>query len=196
MSNEPPRRLMLYQQPVRGIRLDEVRFRGGRGQVPAMPCLALRIETDEGVDLNLILERYMCTIQLYDSAGAVRLPDSLFFQVQQVRCQLVPSMGDPNQIDPLFIFGEIVIRECGVFRLRVVLHEAGESRLSRRQSWTEITSIMTDPFDVVEYHQFPGGAVIWTPLSQHLRAHGIVLHFPPDNDSVNWDEEYPTINGV
>lgn len=67
----------------------------------------------------------MCTIQLYDSAGAVRLPDSLFFQVQQVRCQLVPSMGDPNQIDPLFIFGEIVIRECGVFRLRAVLHEAG-----------------------------------------------------------------------
>jgi len=197
MSDVPPQRLTLYQQPVRGIRLDEIRFPGGIGQVPAMPCLALRLGTAEGVGHNFIPERYMCTLQLYDMAGVVRLPDGLFSEVQRVGCQRVPSMEDPNQIDPLFIFGEIVVRECGVFRLRVVLHEAGENPFSRGESeWTETASIMTGPFDVVEHHQFPGGAIIWTPFSQHLQAHGIVLHFPRDNDSVNWDEEYPTINGV
>jgi hypothetical protein len=34
-------------------------------------------------------------------------------------------MEEPHQIEPLFIFGEIVIRECGSFRLRVVLQEIG-----------------------------------------------------------------------
>jgi hypothetical protein len=34
-------------------------------------------------------------------------------------------MEDPNQIDPLFVFQEIMLRDCGVFRLRIILYEIG-----------------------------------------------------------------------
>ncbi|PLW10630.1 hypothetical protein PCANC_17382 [Puccinia coronata f. sp. avenae] len=186
--------LSLYQQPACGIRLNELRFPGGRGQIPAMPPLVVKAEVPDGVDVSSLLERYACTLQLYESTGAVRLPDELLFRVPRTRCQLVPSMEEPHQIEPLFIFGEIVIRECGSFRLRVVLQEIGGS--SRGESWTELASIMTDPLDVVEPDQFPGEANIRTPLSQHLIDNGIVLHFPPGDDSINWEEDYPTINGV
>ncbi|KAA1070729.1 hypothetical protein PGT21_022433 [Puccinia graminis f. sp. tritici] len=188
MANEFPR-FNILQHLARGIRLDEGRFPGGTGQTPVMPCLVARGEVPDGFDTNSVsFEQYECTLQLYDSTGAVRLPDTLMFRLQPVRCQFVPSMEDPNQIDPLFVFQEIMIRDCGVFRLRVILYEIGQTRV--------IATTMTDPFDIVEYSEFPGGARIWTPLSQHLRAHGIVLHLPPDNDSINWDEEYPTTNGI
>ncbi|KNF02751.1 hypothetical protein PSTG_04036 [Puccinia striiformis f. sp. tritici PST-78] len=186
--------LNILQQPKRGIRFNGARFPEGRGQTPVMPVLLVGLQAREGVDINTVpLETYRCILQLFNEAGTVRLPDPLFSGQQQATCQLVPSMDNPNQIQPLFIFGEIVIRDCGVYRLRVGLHALGHN--DHPNPRTESASIMTDSFDVVEYELFPGGANILTPLTHHLINNGIILHVPPENDNINWDEG-PTTNGT
>lgn len=172
---------------------------GGSPQpdIPAMPCLVARLEVrlahNETRDqLRAIpYHRFICILQLYDATGQVRLPDDLFSAYQYTMCHRIPSFDNPFRLDPLFIFPEIKIRECGTYRLNVIL----EASNSPEATYTRIESIMTRELRVLEFGQFPdAGVQIWTPLSQHLRDHGVVLHSPGEIEPGHWD--HPVINGT
>lgn len=190
MAHQLSINLNLLQPPVCGMKLDEQRFPGGLGQTPVMPCLVAKGEAADGIAQQSVpWDRYECALELYDEEGLVRLQDDLFFGLHPVSYRLIPSMEDQSQLDVLFIFNEIIIRQTGFYRIRVILYEIGRRRV--------ISSVMTDRFEIVEFDQFPRGAndALLTPFSRHLRNHGVVLHLPPETDSIDWDE-YPTINGV
>lgn len=185
--------LDVLQQLLCGARFDSIRYPRGAGRLPAMPALVARVQVQGQLDSHSICLPYrdqlVCRLELFDQTGQTQLPDDLFFEPQTARCHEITSMHNAAQTELWFVFGEIVLRECGIFRLRVILQD--------NNNLGEITSILSAPFQIVEYEQFPGVARgrVWTRMSQHIVENSsIILHSPGNPEEENWD--IPALNGI
>lgn len=155
-----------------------------QGRIPIGPAIILRLTGNEIAPSDGYW--LVCTIKLLDSTGQHVVPEML---VGHTASNHFNGTDLDGQRRCFFIFGDTAVKATGVFRLRVDLQGVWEDS---RESEV-LTSVITDPFPVVQNSEFPvPGVELKTDLSDHLRAQGAHIILPP---SLNQDGVLQTMNG-
>ncbi|KAG0655996.1 hypothetical protein C6P46_000510 [Rhodotorula mucilaginosa] len=199
--------LRMLQQPRVGAELGllpivpapvvEVTVRNDAGErtdteLPFLFCSALLREQD-GVSTVETIQPPAERRPAADAAAAATANDN---EAEEEWSALVGQLvRNPRRIEDLdgmqrsvFVFEDVSVRTQGTYRLEFMLGEA------RRPHSPQLAAIVSDPFDVVAWEDYPGlsRSEIVPEFSMHLHEQGIPIWMPPLHTTRAGDHEPAT----
>ncbi|GAA5990050.1 hypothetical protein JCM10908_005797 [Rhodotorula pacifica] len=192
--------LAMLQQPRVGAELGLVRNTLGRLPIVPAPVVEVTVRNDAGEKTDTELPFLFCSALLREQDGvsavetiqppAERRPvaeaaatSTNEREAEEEWSALVGQLvRNPRRVEDLegeqrsvFVFEDVSVRTQGTYRLEFMLGEA------RRPHSPRLAAIVSDPFEVVAWEDYPGLSrdEIVPPFSMHLHEQGIPIWMPP-----------------
>ncbi|GAA5829959.1 hypothetical protein JCM3766R1_006716 [Sporobolomyces carnicolor] len=181
--------LIVLQQPEIGAEAGMRKSTLGRLPIVPAPVVQLIVKDESGEVLDVELPYLFCACSLRNSEGntavdlapagsASTAPDN----EENLSALIGNLVRNPHRVRNLdgnsisvFVFEDMSVRMGGTFALEFSLGEA------RQTHSPKLASVVSEPFDVVEWQNYPGrpAADTVTELSMHLHNQGVPMYIPP-----------------
>ncbi|KWU41128.1 hypothetical protein RHOSPDRAFT_37338 [Rhodotorula sp. JG-1b] len=205
--------LRMLQQPRVGAALGLVRNTLGRLPIVPAPVVEVTVRNDAGERTDTELPFLFCSALLREQDGVstvetiqppperrpaaeVAAASANDNEAEEEWSALVGQLvRNPRRIEDLdgvqqsvFVFEDVSVRTQGTYRLEFMLGEA------RRPHSPRLAAIVSDPFDVVAWEDYPGlsRSEIVPEFSTHLHEQGIPIWMPPLHTTRAGDHEPAT----
>ncbi|GAA6013962.1 hypothetical protein JCM11491_003470 [Sporobolomyces phaffii] len=178
--------LVILQQPEIGAEAGLGKVTLGRLPIIPAPVVQVVVKDDSGEILDVELPYLFCACSLRDADGttAVNVAPSASTSREngEMSALIGNSVRNPHRVRDLngntvsvFVFEDVSVRMQGSFTLEFSLGEA------RQAQSLKLASITSEPFDVVEWKNYPGRPAEDTvpELSMHLHKQGVPMYIPP-----------------
>ncbi|GAA5879726.1 hypothetical protein JCM16303_004150 [Sporobolomyces ruberrimus] len=187
--------LVILQQPEIGAEAGLGKVTLGRLPIVPAPVVQVIVKDEAGEVLDIELPYLFCSCSLRDAEGSATIEyapvpststTSTNSTAQNGGDEMSALIGNlvrnPYRVPDLrgdivsvFVFDDMSVRMQGKFTLEFTLGEAREAQSPK------LAAVVSEPFDVVEWKEYPGRPAADTvpELSMHLHNQGIQLYIPP-----------------
>ncbi|GAA5858779.1 hypothetical protein JCM5353_004930 [Sporobolomyces roseus] len=181
LAKERSFELKVMQQPEIGAEAGLGKVTLGRLPIVPAPVVQLIVKDSNGNLTDVDLPYLFCSCSLRDATGSSPI-DLAQSNGEEVSALIGNLVRNPHRVEDLdgntvsaFVFEDMSVRIQGKFTLEFRLGEA------RRPKSPRLAAVVSDPFDVVEWKNYPGRPVADTvpELSLHLHNQGVPMYIPP-----------------
>ncbi|GAA5926840.1 uncharacterized protein JCM15063_000383 [Sporobolomyces koalae] len=178
--------LVVRQQPEIGAEAGLGKVTLGRLPIVPAPVVQLLVRDESGELIDVELPYLFCSCVLRNEDGSETVESSIVEGGAPGEDELSPLIGNlvrnPHRVQDLegntvtlLVFEDMSVRIQGRFTLEFRLGEA------RSPKSPILASVVSEPFNVVEWKEYPGrpAADIVTDLSLHLHHQGVPMYIPP-----------------
>ncbi|GAA5920662.1 hypothetical protein JCM1841_006987 [Sporobolomyces salmonicolor] len=179
--------LVVRQQPEIGAEAGIGMVTLGRLPIVPAPVVQVILQDQAGGQLDVELPYLFCSCSLREEDGTASVeiahpPESDDETGEEFSALIGNLVRNPHRVEDLdgnpvsvFVFEDVSVRTKGKYRLEFRLGEA------RRPKSPKLAAVISEPFDVVDWKDYPGrpAADTVTELSMHLHNQGVPMYIPP-----------------
>ncbi|GAA5909361.1 hypothetical protein JCM5296_007016 [Sporobolomyces johnsonii] len=179
--------LVVLQQPEIGAEAGIGMVTLGRLPIVPAPVVQVILQDQAGDQSDVELPYLFCSCSLREEDGAAPVeiahpPESDDETGEEFSALIGNLVRNPHRVQDLdgnpasvFVFEDVSVRTKGKYRLEFRLGEA------RRPKSPKLAAVVSEPFDVVDWKDYPGrpAADTVTELSMHLHNQGVPMYIPP-----------------